>query len=385
MDKKTLNNIINSDIIDYMYNSVVITTAELEGPDHPQILYVNKSFEKLTGYTKDEVIGKTPRILQGEKTNKETTKRLKENLRNNMFFEGSTINYKKDGSTYYLEWNITPIFDTNGKAKYFLGIQKDITDSVNYKKQLEQKNKENLRRIKLQEEFIQEQSKQAAMGEMIDAIAHQWLNPLTKIRMKEQMIQFFLNEKDFHDEEVEHYLEDAINLTYHMEETLQEFRSFLRPNKTKEIVSLNSLVESVLILLKDDLVHNHIEVETRIDENLTINVNKNEFKHVLINFISNSKDAFGQNDINDRKITFESINNTDSIVLKFFDNAGGIPDNIIDTIFEQHVTSKKDMGGTGIGLYMTKQILDKHNINVSVENIPNGACFSLTLPKERER
>jgi len=97
-------------IFDNSYNSVVITTPFLEG-EHPKILYVNNAFTKMTGYTKEEIAGKTPRILQGEKTDREVLNRLKECLKNEEYFEGSTINYTKDGKEYLVEWNISPVYD----------------------------------------------------------------------------------------------------------------------------------------------------------------------------------------------------------------------------------------------------------------------------------
>lgn len=113
-------------IFDHSYNSVVITTPLLEG-DHPKILYVNDAFTQMSGYTKDEIVGKTPRILQGEKTDREVLRRLKECLINREYFEGKAINYTKDGREYWVEWNISPVYDKEKKLIAFLSLQKDIS------------------------------------------------------------------------------------------------------------------------------------------------------------------------------------------------------------------------------------------------------------------
>jgi len=113
-------------IFDHSYNSVVITTPSLEG-EHPKILYVNDAFTQMSGYAKEEIIGKTPRILQGEKTDKEVLKRLKECLKNEEYFEGKTINYTKEGKEYWVEWNISPVYDDNKRLIAFISIQKDIS------------------------------------------------------------------------------------------------------------------------------------------------------------------------------------------------------------------------------------------------------------------
>lgn len=113
-------------IFDHSYNSVVITTPFLEG-EHPKILYVNDAFTRMSGYTKEEILGKTPRVLQGPKTDKEVLQRLKKCLKNEEYFEGKTINYTKDAREYWVEWNISPVYDKEKKLIAFLSFQKDIS------------------------------------------------------------------------------------------------------------------------------------------------------------------------------------------------------------------------------------------------------------------
>jgi len=113
-------------IFDHSYNSVVITTPFLGG-EHPKILYVNEAFTQMSGYEKDEIIGKTPRILQGEKTDREVLDRLKECLINEEYFEGKAINYTKEGREYWVEWNISPVYDKEKNLIAFLSLQKDIS------------------------------------------------------------------------------------------------------------------------------------------------------------------------------------------------------------------------------------------------------------------
>lgn len=113
-------------LLDQSHNSVMITTPLLDG-DHPKILYVNDAFTQMTGYSKDEIIGKTPRILQGPLTDKAIMEQLKESLRNEDPFEGEAINYKKDGNIYWVQWNITPVRDENGTIISYVSFQKDVT------------------------------------------------------------------------------------------------------------------------------------------------------------------------------------------------------------------------------------------------------------------
>lgn len=379
MIQEVLKNNIGVELMDSIYNSIIITSGRLNGPEHPKILYANKSFERITGYSAKDVIGKTPRILQGPKTNKEVLIRLKKTLANQEFFEGNTVNYKKDGTPYYVEWNITPILDENGKTQYFFCVQKDVTESIKYKEYLEQRVKEELAKVKEQELLIQKQSQLAAMGEMIDAIAHQWLNPLTKMKLKIEMASIILEDEDIQDQELHKYINDSYNTTIHLEETLREFRGFFRPVKELEDICLNDVINQTLLLVKDELCSNQIDVECKNLESKIIKMIKNEFKHVLINLLMNSKDAFIQNNIENRKITIEGVDTKECLTLLIYDNAGGIPKNILDKVFDQHVTTKEKSGGTGIGLYMCKQIINKHDYTIDVKNIENGACFTISF------
>ena len=115
-------------IFEQSYSPMVITTPFFED-DHPKIMYVNDAFTKMTGYEKKEILGQTPRILQGEKTDKEVLKRLKECLKNEEYFEGKTINYTKNGEEYWVEWNISPVYDENKKLIAFISIQKNISNA----------------------------------------------------------------------------------------------------------------------------------------------------------------------------------------------------------------------------------------------------------------
>ncbi len=109
------------------YDSIIITELEMEDPG-PRIIYVNDGFEKMTGYSREEVIGKTPRILQGPKTDRATLDRLKVSLEKGKAFFGQTINYRKDGSEFINQWDIHPLVDENGKITHWVSYQHDITE-----------------------------------------------------------------------------------------------------------------------------------------------------------------------------------------------------------------------------------------------------------------
>jgi len=229
------------------------------------------------------------------------------------------------------------------------------------------------------EKMLLQQSKMAAMGEMMDAVAHQWKQPLNALSMYSDIIKSDFKDGLVDQKYVEQFKDDMQVQIDHMVNTLDEFRTFLRPNKADEMFSLLSIVHSVLFLIKDDLLKNRITVNIEQKDHIDIDGSSNEFKHLVLNIINNAKDAFNDNNIEKRKITIRLINDKEGKRLEIEDNAGGIPDHIIDDIFKANITSKEEGKGTGIGLYMSTQIATKHQALLSVKNQNDGACFTVTF------
>ncbi|SFV90583.1 PUTATIVE TWO-COMPONENT SENSOR [hydrothermal vent metagenome] len=247
-----------------------------------------------------------------------------------------------------------------------------------YKNHLEKKVEEELQKRKEQENLLIEQSRLAAIAEMIDAVAHQWKQPLNLISMRSYLL---LNDVQKHPcvslSTVTDFYENISQQIQHMSETLDNFRSFFRPIENAITFSVKSAVDSILELIRDDLYKHSIETTLHLREDFTLTGNSNEFKHIILNLISNAKDAFEQNGIMPRHITITIDAKTDSIEVE--DNAGGIPHEVIEKIFDMHVTTKEKQGGSGVGLYLSQQIALKHNGRLYVENTKNGAKFTFSL------
>jgi len=232
------------------------------------------------------------------------------------------------------------------------------------------------------EKMLLQQSKMAAMGEMMDAVAHQWKQPLNALSMYSEIIKSDFEDGSVDKVYIDQFRDDMQVQIDHMVNTLDEFRTFFRPNKEHEMFSLLSIVHCVLFLTKDDLLKNRITVTIEKKDHIDINGSSNEFKHLLLNIINNAKDAFNDNNIEKRIITIRLINNDEGKRMEIEDNAGGIPKEIIDDIFKANITSKEEGKGTGIGLYMSMQIATKHNAILSVKNLNDGidgACFTITF------
>ena len=231
-----------------------------------------------------------------------------------------------------------------------------------------------------QDKLLEHQSRLAALGEIIDSIAHQWKQPLNSISM---ITDLLIN--DFKSGSVDgsyiQELDDNIHTQIdHMITTLSEFRTFFRPDTKNESFTLLDVLKSVQILMKDELISQNVLLYFEIDEHLSIFGNENEIKHVFINLINNAIDSFNENNINSRKIHLRWYEKNNDICIEVEDNAGGIPLNVIKDIFKANVTTKKEKG-TGIGLYMSKQIINKNHGSINVHNTNYGALFTITIPR----
>lgn len=254
------------------------------------------------------------------------------------------------------------------------------------KKEVNKKIKE----LREKDKLINRQAKFAALGEMMDAIAHQWKQPLSVISMQASALNLknSIDKKSLTKKYIDSTTLEIQEQVSHLVETVDDFRKFFRPNVKKEKISIKKIIKSVIKLEKSLLSQNDIETIIDIDDELEYELISTEFKHVVINLINNSKDAFNENKIKDRKIIFTSIKNEKYLILNITDNAGGIPKKVKNSLFNANVTTKVDGKGTGIGLYLSKQIIEKINGKLEVENvefednsiIQKGARFSIYLP-----
>jgi signal transduction histidine kinase len=259
--------------------------------------------------------------------------------------------------------------------KEFFDLQNKLNVTINelqeHKNNLEDKVKlETSKRLK-QEEVLLHQSRLALMGEMIDAIAHQWKQPLSIITLYLALLQ-----KD--PSNIANISESIQNQIKHMTNTLDEFRSFFK-EKEKQKICVQNIVDKTLLLLKDELTKNQIEIETKIDKNFCLEGIENEFIHLLITILSNAKEIFKERNIEKRKISISAYEDENYYYLSIEDNAGGIEEKILDKIFDLKFTTRK--GGSGVGLYLAKQIALKHTGDLIATNTKNGAKFIFKIRK----
>ena len=244
-------------------------------------------------------------------------------------------------------------------------------------KDLESEVKNQIEKNQEKEKILMHQSRLASMGEIVDAIAHQWKQPINLINLRIDVLSQTFKNGNVDQEYMDTFKEKISTNINHMMATLDEFRTFFRPNKQVLIFDVKDMIEKVLLLIKDEFLNNKIKIKVNEIKNFTIIGVENEFKHLILNLLNNSKDAFNENNIalSKRYIEINIISDDKYNYIEVLDNAGGVPLDILDNIFDVNVTSKKDDKGTGIGLYLSSQIARKYNGLLRVENINNGAKF----------
>lgn len=253
------------------------------------------------------------------------------------------------------------------------GGRVEVLVDVTEQKELAEKQSE-------QEQMLIQQSKMAAMGEMIGHIAHQWRQPLTALTAVIHNINQSYQDHQLDRAVIEEYVEQGTLLAEKMSDTIDDFRDFFKPNKRKVLFNVKETVNGTLELLQATLNNSHIAIDISGDERLTVYGFENEYSQVLLNIINNSRDALVDNKTPDARITITYGREGDNAVIRVRDNAGGIPEAIIDKIFGPYFSTKTDRSGTGIGLYMAQTIIEKNmEGKIRAYNEAGGAVFEIAV------
>ena len=239
-----------------------------------------------------------------------------------------------------------------------------------------------LSELKEKEKMVIHQSKLSAMGEMISVIAHQWRQPLasistmiTRIKLKSNMNKL---DKDF----IDTSMEDMNNYVQYMSNTIDDFRNFFSIDSKKELISLDEIVFDANKIIEKSFLNENIKINITPSNLSKLNLYKNELIQVILNILNNAKDAFLEKKIENAtiNISFEETYNEQKIFIK--DNAGGIDEEIISKIFNPYFSTKTKKNGSGLGLYICKNILEKEDLGeICAENTPNGVMFTITINK----
>jgi PAS domain S-box-containing protein len=332
------------------------------------IVKTNKAFEGITGYKKDR--------LEGRKIEEFFLDEYKEQIINTLKQSGS----KHDARASY-EWKL---IDSRGHTKDINALlelveRKDesfrlmiATDITELKKAREKE--------KQQEKLLIQQSRFAVMGEMINMIAHQWRQPLGALSIEIINLVDHLESEPSDSDYLKKWEKKSTSILKHLSHTIDEFRTFFKQDKKKEVFNLAESIENSIDLIVATLRFRNIEVIKELDSDIEIFGFQNKLQQAFLNILNNAKDAILENEMEEGKIVVLAKKDGDMVHISFEDNAGGIPVTPISKIFEPYF-STKSKNSSGIGLYMTKVIIDSHmGGELKVSNSKIGAKFDIHLP-----
>ncbi len=390
-------------------NSNIVSKTDINGI----ITFVNDEFCKISGYSYDELIGANHNIVRHPDIPKSNFTLLWDTILSKKPYKATVKNLTKDGQTVYLNTTITPILDENDEIKEFIAIRYDVTEEVELKKRLEKKekeleelNKDLENRVSLQtkklkelnktlEKRVQEeiskneekqkllfwQSRMASLGQMLANIAHQWRQPLTELNLT----LFNINKscKNNNQKKVDDLYLESKTLISTMSSTIDDFTNFFNPQKEKKNFDIRDAIDEALIILKK--VVEDIDIKLNMPKEYRVIGVLNELSQVIVNLIQNTKDACILNNIENKTIFIglyeEEILNKKYAKIEIKDNAGGIGKENLDKIFDPYFTTKHKSQGTGLGLFMSKMIIEKSlNGELSHKNIENGSLFTILIP-----
>ena len=370
-NEKKLKNLLNS--------YVISSTTDLNGV----ITGVSQAFCEISGYTEEELIGKPHRIVRHPDIPSELYKNMWQTIKNGNIWQGEVKNRRKDGSYYWVTAVISPLYDSGHKIGYN-SVRQDITDSKRIEelnKTLEDKISIEVAKSRQKDQQMIQQSRLAQMGEMISMIAHQWRQPLTAISATSATINLTAKsgtiESDFVIERANRISEYAS----HLSATIDDFREFFKPDKEKKEITFDELIRSVFGIVEVSLSQQNISLERSLEYHDRFVSYPNELKQVILNLIKNAEDVLIEKNIVNPYIKLASFKKDGHAILEVSDNGLGIDQNIIDKIFDPYFSTKLKKNGTGLGLYMSKTIIEEHcGGKLYVKNLKDGALFSIVLP-----
>ncbi len=382
--------------------------------DYEKSNYINSTFE---GYLTDKEVFKkiNKNSVQEElsETTKEKTLQSVREFKNNTFYDikskktitilpiknpltnrtvafVSTISDAKNITTMSQNYYSLLMVSTLLLGSIFYFVYHQLKAKIELTKKLQEQKEiilEEQNKAKEKDRILFQQSKMASLADMLENIAHQWRQPLSAISTNASGLEAEFEFGVLDDEKLKNGLENIINSSEHLSRTIEDFRKFFKPEKQKSLFPISSTIKKTLQIMESKFKSKSIEIIQNIQDT-EIESYENELIQVIINILNNSKDALEK--IEDPKYIFIDIyKEKDQLVIEIKDNANGISNDIINKVFEPYFTTKHKSQGTGIGLFMSEELVVKHmKGRICAKNVSyeyngkeyRGAQFTVKLP-----
>jgi len=290
----------------------------------------------------------------------------------------------KDGKVKYIIDKYEHRYDQNDRLIASYGIIQDITEHVLLEQELEKRDVD-----------LMHKSRLAQMGEMLSMISHQWRQPLATISAKQiaivtaiELEKYDLDEKNQRDQFLMFLRKNLDLIGEHLQnlsQIISNFSNFYQPHKDPKITSINEVIQNAFHMVKERFLSKDISVRLGLNSYLDVEVYDNEFMQVILNILFNAKEQCLEKKIQNPLIEVVSYDKDDFVYVEISDNGGGIDNAIMQKVFDPYVSTKLEKNGSGLGLYMSKSIIEKHHHGeIYANNTKEGAKFTIKLKRYKE-
>lgn len=344
---------------------VLVVITDLQG----RIIYVNRKFTEVTGYTQDECSGRNPRMLKSGESPSSLYEDLWDSITQGKTWQGEFQNRKKNGEVYWERASISPLLDDNGKITHYVGVKDDITEQRRLEKEAVE-----------QRDELFHLSRVASLGQLSGSLAHELNQPLGIILSNAQAAQRMLAMENPDIPELREILADIVAEDRRAGEVILRLRALLKRGETKLLpLALHDVVGNVLSLLRSDLIARGVTIQTVLEEELpTVPGDEVQLQQVLINLITNACDAMEENAPAQRILRISTSSQASGVRLSVEDFGCGLPDGDSNRVFQPFVTTKSH--GMGIGLSICRSVMAAHHGRLWAEPNPGrGTTFHMEL------
>jgi PAS domain S-box-containing protein len=340
---------------------IITSSTDLKG----KITATSEAFCKISGYEQSELIGQHHNIVRHEDMPTSIYSDMWSSLQNNNTWQGELKNKTKNGDYYGVDATISPLFNAQNEKIGYTAIRHIITS----KKDLEES-----------QEIIVSQSRLSAMGEILSVVSHHWRQPLTILSVGLQKLRLMI-ELDQDKSDLDKKFNDLdVNLQA-LSNTINDFQRFLDPKSSNELISIDEIITSSIYVNNMNFEKNEISIDYNIETSISELILSSQLKQVILNILKNSLESLLQSDITDKKIAIDVLKFQNSINITIDDNGIGISNENINKVFEPYFSTKDELNGKGLGLYVSKIIVENTlNGTIQIANCNEGVRINIIIP-----
>ena len=380
LEEKVSQRIVEQQVLLSLFDKGDSVLFKWNNDDTWTVAHVSDSIFKVLGYDKEDFLSDT--ITYASCIHEEDLDTVFQEVKDAIakdkeYFEHKPYRvYTKDRDIKWIHDSTVIVRDENDNIINFVGYISDITE------------------LKEKDRQLLQQSRMAQMGEMISMIAHQWRQPLGAIsttsidmNLKLQLEEFDLVQKEGRDN-CRNYFNDNLgkidSYVQSLTNTIDDFRNFYKPDKESTNALIHAPVSKALSIVGDSFKADGIKITKNYRCKNEIAMHENELMQVILNILKNAQDNFKDKKIQDAHIMIDTYDILDKTRLEIYDNGGGIPEDILEKIFDPYFSTKNEKNGTGLGLYMSKTIVETHHDGkFYAENRDDGVCFFLEMKRKK--